>query len=228
MFSIIIFLRPLVKRDFGIFFYFRLNLDLPARSPEGILDGVATVLPRHNDPPRPTSPEPCATPMARITYITPEFAVATALEPEDFAGLGGLGFRTVINHRPDAEDNDQLASRAASMQAACAGLTYRHIPASKLDLFTDPVVGAMAEALSREPGPILAYCQSGVRAAIVWAAASARSRPVEDVLAALRTAGFDLAFLRDDLDSQHDRMRWAALPLPNATRANGDEERAVA
>jgi hypothetical protein len=62
---------------------------------------------------------------------------------------------------------------------------------------------------------VLAHCKSGLRSAIVWAAASARSQPVDCVLAALAAAGFELDFLRDDLEQQADRKRW--LDAPAAT-----------
>jgi sulfide:quinone oxidoreductase len=154
--------------------------------------------------------------MDAITYITPDFAVTPALGLEDFSRVSALGFRGVINNRPDGEEASQLDASLCAGEARRQGLTYRHIPASTLDLFTDPVVGAMADALQTERGPILAHCKSGLRSAIVWAAASARSMPVEEILEALKAAGFELRFLRDDLDSQADRNRWIGGPALRA------------
>lgn len=149
--------------------------------------------------------------MDEIVYLTPRFAVTTQLAAEDFARLAELGFRAVINNRPDGEEEGQLADRAAATQAWGAGLKYRYLPARKLDLFTDPMVEGMQSALDELDGPVLAYCKSGLRSMIVWAAASARTRPVDDVLADLERAGQDLDFLRDELDAQADRVRWMAL-----------------
>jgi sulfide:quinone oxidoreductase len=157
--------------------------------------------------------------MDALTYITPNFAVTSALDADDFGRLAKLGFRAVINNRPDAEESGQLSGRACAAHAERHGLSYRHIPATTLDLFTDAVVGAMAAALTSERGPVLAHCKSGVRAAIVWAAASARSQPVEDVLGALKAAGFELGFLRDELDSQANRARWMGEPTVAAQDA---------
>jgi sulfide:quinone oxidoreductase len=146
--------------------------------------------------------------MPPITYITPRFAVCAALTPEDFADVARLGFTAVISNRPDGEDAGQLAARQEAALAWRAGLKFRHVPATKLDLMTDEVVEGMAEALAGLDGPVLAHCKSGVRSAIVWAAASARSQPVDCVLDALTKAGLDLDFLRDDLEQQADRKRW--------------------
>jgi sulfide:quinone oxidoreductase len=150
--------------------------------------------------------------MVDVTYITPGFAVAPALDPSDFEQLAGLGFRTVINNRPDGEEKGQRPSGELAGHASSSGLVHRHIPARKVDVFTDQVVDAMADALRQAPGPILAHCKSGLRSAMIWAAASARTKPVDEILKALSAAGFDLGAIRDDLDSQADRARWNNAP----------------
>ncbi|MGD9783622.1 MAG: TIGR01244 family sulfur transferase [Hyphomicrobiaceae bacterium] len=162
--------------------------------------------------------------MTEIVYITPEFAVTGALGPDDFAEIAGRGFRAIINNRPEGEEEGQLSAQAAAPLAWRHGLVYRHIPAGKLDLFTDAVVGATEDALANLEGPVLAHCKSGLRSAIVWAAARARHIPVDDILAALEGAEFDLDFLRDDLEQQADRARW----MPAATAAAEAQTRAQA
>ena len=151
--------------------------------------------------------------MDKITYITPGFAVTSALAPEDFAEAARLGFRAILSNVPDGESADQLTARDEAVLAWRAGLKFAHVPACKLDLFTDPVVEGMNDAVGRLDGPILAHCKSGLRSAIIWAAASARSQPVDCVLERLTAAGFDLDFLRDDLESQADRKRWLGDPV---------------
>ncbi len=146
--------------------------------------------------------------MEKITYITPDFAVTAALAPDDFSEVARLGFKAVLSNRPDDEDAGQLSARGEAVLAWRAGLRFAHVPASKLDLFTDPVIEDMDKAVRRLGGPILAHCKSGVRSAIIWAAASARSQPVDCVLERLTVAGFDLDFLRDELEAQADRKHW--------------------
>lgn len=152
--------------------------------------------------------------MDPIVFLTPTFAVTTALRPADLAEAARLGFRMVISNRPDGEAEGQLSSREEAVHAWRAGLKFRHVPAAKLDIFTDAVVESMVEAITSGEGPILAHCASGLRSAIAWAAASARTQPVDCVLGALEKAGFDLAFLRDDLEAQADRRRWLADVAP--------------
>lgn len=170
--------------------------------------------------------------MKTITYITPSFAVTDMPAPEDFARFAGLGFKSVISNRPDDEEDGQMSGREEAVLAWRAGLRFQHIPAAKHDLFTDAVVEHMADALNALEGPVLAHCQSGLRSAIVWAAASARSQSVDCVLAALTKAGFDLDLLRDDLEAQADRKRWLgsspALDCRDADLVPQSRERSAA
>lgn len=153
--------------------------------------------------------------MPEIIYITPNFAISGALEAADFAGVAALGFKAILNNRPDGEEEGQLSSASEAEHVWQAGLRYRFLPLDKHELFTDPVVEATQAAIRELQGPVLAHCKSGLRSAIVWAAAAARQQKVDDVLAALGKAGLDLDFLRDELDAQADRQHW--MPTHHAS-----------
>lgn len=122
--------------------------------------------------------------------------------------LAALGVKAVISNRPDGEEVGQISAAHEAALAWRSGLKFRHVPSEKHALFTDAVVDGMADALRDLDGPIVAHCKSGIRSAIVWAAAVARSQPVDCVLAALERCGFDLDIIRDDLDAQADRKRY--------------------
>jgi uncharacterized protein (TIGR01244 family) len=147
----------------------------------------------------------------QLTWITPEFAIAAELDITDFPALASMGVTNVISNRPDGEEAGQLLAKSEAAYAWRSGLRFRHVPATKHELFTDPVVEGMADALRTLDGRTVAHCKSGIRSAIIWAAASARSQSVDCVIAALATAGLDLEFIRDDLDAQADRKRWLGL-----------------
>lgn len=149
--------------------------------------------------------------MTKIIVITPHFAVTGAIGPHDFAEISELGYRTVIGNRTEGEVSAPLAASKLAAAAADEGVHYAHVPATKFELFTEPVVSAMAQAIEAAEGPVLAHCASGQRSAIIWAAAQVRHRPVNDVLEDLRKAGLKLDFIRDDLEAQADRTRWDTL-----------------
>jgi len=139
--------------------------------------------------------------MLTSVQITPEFAVSRALTSADFAEAAARGFKSILNVRPDGESANQLSSAEARIAADAAGLSYAHVPVQKHDLFSNEAVTEAQRTLAHMSGPILAYCASGQRAAILWAASNARTEPVASVLAALKAADFNLDFLRDDLDA---------------------------
>lgn len=153
--------------------------------------------------------------MSKIVQITPDFAVAGQLDADDIARAAQAGFKTIINNRPDGEERGQPTAAEGQDSARTAEVAYVYLPTTKHDIFTEETVGRMAAALAEADGPVLAHCKSGQRSAVLWAAASARNLPVEQVLAALASAGLDFSFLRDELDRQHDFKRWAE-PQPVA------------
>lgn len=157
--------------------------------------------------------------MTKIIRITPGFAVAGQLDTDDFASVAALGFRSIVNNRPDDEERGQPTAADGEVAAHDNQLAYAYIPTTKHDIFTDAVVSAMAEVLNAQDGPILAHCKSGQRSAILWAAAAARTRPVAEVLDTLSAAGFDFGFLRDELDRQADYGRWSKEPVAPQPRA---------
>jgi uncharacterized protein (TIGR01244 family) len=99
----------------------------------------------------------------QITRHTDAFATAPQLLPTDLAELAALGFKTVINARPDGESADQPSSAAIEAAAQAAGLNYAHLPVVPGQI--TPTHGQQfAELLKRHPGPVLAFCRSGARA----------------------------------------------------------------
>ena len=141
--------------------------------------------------------------MEKIVYITPDFAVAGQLDANDFPEIARLGFGTVINNRPDGEEDSQLHSDAAASLAWRSGLAYHYIPSGKLDLFSDPVVDAAERVIADSAGgKVLAYCKSGTRSAIIWGAVTARGLAVDEVVSLLTKAGFDFDFLSDEFEEQ--------------------------
>jgi uncharacterized protein (TIGR01244 family) len=133
--------------------------------------------------------------MTQFIPVTPDFAVAGQLTPEDFAAAHAGGYRLVINNRPDGEQPGQLTAAQGAQAAQAAGLGYLHLPFQGQP--PADVVEKMIEALEGAQGPVLAHCRSGTRSITAWALASAISAkhdPVEIVQAA-DAAGYDLSGL---------------------------------
>lgn len=94
-------------------------------------------------------------------------AASRQITPADLKAIRSAGFRSVICNRPDGESADQPAFEEIAAAARELGLEARYLPvvpnqigAAEVDAF-----GALVDTL---PKPILAYCRSGNRAAMLW------------------------------------------------------------
>ncbi|MFM7786364.1 MAG: TIGR01244 family sulfur transferase [Gammaproteobacteria bacterium] len=126
--------------------------------------------------------------------------VAPQLLAEELAAVARLGFRTVINNRPDGESFDQPPSAVMAEAAQAAGLAYHHQPVVSGGLSVQDVL-AFRELLASAEGPVLAFCRSGTRCANLWALAQAGSCDPDAVIASAASAGYDLRGLRQILQA---------------------------
>ena len=129
---------------------------------------------------------------ADIRPVTPEFATAPQLAPEDMAEAAAKGFRLVINNRPDAEAPGQPSSAEMEAAARAAGLDYVAVP------FSGPPGPAQVEgvrrAVAQADGPVLAFCRSGTRSITAWALAQAgEGRDRAELARLAAAAGYDLS-----------------------------------
>jgi uncharacterized protein (TIGR01244 family) len=110
-----------------------------------------------------------------LRQIADDVCVAPQLTPEAMSELASLGFRSVVNNRPDFEHGpDQPASAAIAAAAAAAGLTYVHLPVD--GAYQSPEqIAAFAALLADLPRPILAFCRSGARSTRLYAQAVSSS-----------------------------------------------------
>ncbi len=105
--------------------------------------------------------------------------------------IAALGYRVLINNRPDGEEPGQPASAEIAAAAAEAGLEYHHLPVTAID-FPGSAADQMADFFDDEERPVYAFCRSGTRCANLWVAT--REPDEQDEAAArARGIGFDLS-----------------------------------
>ena len=126
-------------------------------------------------------------------YLSPTLAVAPQIVPDEIAGLPPRGFRSVICNRPDGEGSDQPTFLEIQRACKVAGLEAAYLPVESGNV-TDENARDFAALLERLPKPALAFCRSGTRCATLWSLAeAANGRPVTDILAATRDAGYNMS-----------------------------------
>ena len=105
--------------------------------------------------------------------ISPDVCVAPQLTPEAMAEAAAMGFKSVVNNRPDFEHGaDQPTSAQVEAAAKAAGLQYRHLPVDG-GYQSPEEIAAFAELLKELPRPLLLFCRSGARSTRLFMAAQA-------------------------------------------------------
>lgn len=98
-----------------------------------------------------------------LQALTPDVCVAPQLTPEAMAQAAAMGFKSVVNNRPDFEHGpDQPTSAEIEAAATAAGLEYRHLPVAG-GYQSPEEIAAFADLLAELPRPLLAFCRSGAR-----------------------------------------------------------------
>jgi uncharacterized protein (TIGR01244 family) len=127
-------------------------------------------------------------------YASPQIGVA------DVAEAKSLGVTLIINNRPEDESDDQTPGAEIAEAARNAGIDYVEIPVTHAG-FAQNQVTAMAAALERSAGPVLAYCRSGTRSTLLWALARAQAGDDPEQLSRQAAAqGYDLSPVRQIMD----------------------------
>ena len=108
-----------------------------------------------------------------INPLTPDFAVAPQLGPQDMPAVAAAGYKSVIINRPDHEGGpDQPTAADVAAAARAAGLQVEYQPVVSGGM-TPADVARFAELLDTLPGPVLAYCRTGTRCTHLYRAAKA-------------------------------------------------------
>ena len=131
--------------------------------------------------------------MSDFRHVTDELSVAPQISVDDVAEAARLGFKLIINNRPDGEAPGQPTSAEIEAAATAAGLKYVHIPV--VGGPTAAQVEAERALLAEAPGPVLAFCRSGTRSIVTWSIGQAQAGAMSrgDLIGLGREAGYDLS-----------------------------------
>jgi sulfide:quinone oxidoreductase len=104
-----------------------------------------------------------------IIRVNDNFSITKQVMPSDIKGLAEMGYKAIINNRPDYEQVGQPLSESLQKAADDAGVKYHHIPVSPGKATLEDTA-KFKIALAESPAPILAFCKSGMRAKALHAA----------------------------------------------------------
>ena len=126
-----------------------------------------------------------------LKKITEKTSVSPQITPDDIAAIKEAGFRAIICNRPDGEGADQPSFEEIEAAAKEAGLEAAYVPVTS-GMVRDEDVEAFGAALKDLPRPVLAYCRTGTRSATLWSFHESKKRPMHEILAATKAAGYDM------------------------------------
>lgn len=110
----------------------------------------------------------------QITKISDNFSISPQISVDDIAKLAQLGFKTIINNRPD---NEGGAEQPTSVQLAAAaeklGLNYVYIPIIPNNIQPNQI-DEFSVAYNLAAKPVLGFCRTGNRAGSIFKLAQTR------------------------------------------------------
>ncbi|KRS13851.1 hypothetical protein XM53_04650 [Roseovarius atlanticus] len=127
-----------------------------------------------------------------IRPLTKEFAVSPQIDAAHIREIAGAGFHSILCNRPDGEELGQPEFEAIEAAARAEGLEVRCVPITS-GMITPEALAAFDQALTELPKPILAYCRSGTRCTMLWAAVEHGRREDDEIIARAGKAGYDVA-----------------------------------
>lgn len=126
-----------------------------------------------------------------IKRITDKVSVSPQISMGDMAEIKKAGFRAIICNRPDGEGADQPSFEEIEKAAKKVGLAAAYLPV-ETGMVTDDNVADFGKVAKDLPRPLLGYCRSGTRSATLWSLHEAKKRPLPEILAATKAAGYDM------------------------------------
>lgn len=128
--------------------------------------------------------------------------IAPQLSESDISKAAELGIQTVICNRPDGEEENQPSFNTICQWLDTSGIRHHiHQPVTAPTINTEDA--ATFDSLCQQyPAPVLAYCRTGTRSALLWAYAQAgKGKELNEILESARAAGIDLSSFSERLNN---------------------------
>tara|TARA_B110000503_G_scaffold32213_1_gene52337 strand:+ start:336 stop:2003 length:1668 start_codon:yes stop_codon:yes gene_type:complete len=129
-----------------------------------------------------------------LKSITPNLSVSSQILASEMQAVSEAGFKAIICARPDGEGPDQPSFAEIETAASQFGLQAQYLPAESGKV-RDEDGKIFGQLLNTMPGPVLAYCRTGMRSTTMWALSQAGVIPLPQILEASQKIGFDLKAL---------------------------------
>ena len=103
----------------------------------------------------------------QIGQLSEHFFISGQIEPEHVRKLAENGIKTIVCNRPDGEDSGQPTAGEIAAAASEHGIEFVHIPVVSRGVTPDDV-HIFKEKFPDLETPVLMYCRTGARCAMLW------------------------------------------------------------
>jgi sulfide:quinone oxidoreductase len=103
-----------------------------------------------------------------IRQLSEEVSVCGQINPADLQVIKDLGFKTIVNNRPDHEVECGLTHSEMQAQAKILGLSIHYLPMEVGQPPSETLLEDFKRILDSAEKPILAYCRSGNRSGQIY------------------------------------------------------------
>lgn len=134
-----------------------------------------------------------------IRRISPFLSVSPQIYKANVEQIAALGFRTIINNRPDGEVEGQPPASELATEATKHSIVFINQPVLSSGV-TIRDAEKFADQLKTVKGPVLAFCRSGTRCTILWAFSEAYHMDADAILNFANSIGYDLKKYRQSMD----------------------------
>lgn len=102
-----------------------------------------------------------------IRQIDDEYSVTGQISVDDLDQIKAMGFKSIVCHRPDGEEEGQPLYADIAKRSEELGLSIAHVPVGRMGVDADAVAG-MVDALDDFERPMLGFCRSGARSTATY------------------------------------------------------------
>lgn len=103
-----------------------------------------------------------------ITQLSEDVAVCGQISPSDLEAIAEMGFKTIINNRPNHEVGSDLAHTEIETKAKSLGLAVHYLPLDMGQAPSQTLLEEFKQILDTAEKPVLAYCRSGNRSGQIF------------------------------------------------------------
>lgn len=127
----------------------------------------------------------------KLQQLSEHIYIADQMNTTDINTIKNLGIKSIINNRPDNEEENQPLSKDIAAHAEKSDIKYYYLPITPGD-YSSELRDKFSELLNTAKSPIVVFCRTGNRSINLWAISQAPKHGKEYVSAQAKKIGYNV------------------------------------